>query len=199
MFSSLVLASTNAGKIKELSAMLNPLGIEVLSQASYVPTPAVENGQTFIENAILKARWAAKFSKLPALGDDSGLVVDALGGAPGLYSSRYAGENATDAQNNQKLLHALSEFPDTQRYAYFYCALALLRHEDDPAPYIATAAWHGHILHAPIGENGFGYDPLFWVSAFQKSSAQLSATEKNAVSHRAKAILQLKAMLCSEL
>ena len=191
----LVLASSNPGKIAELQSLLNPLQITVRSQKEFVAEGAVENGLSFVENAILKARWASKHSGLPALADDSGLVVDALAGEPGLYSARYAGDNATDAQNNTKLLSVLQTVPDAARTARFYCAIALLQHELDPTPLIVTASWEGHILQEPRGTHGFGYDPLFWVEDYQKSAAELPEKVKNKLSHRGQAIKKLLDLL----
>ncbi len=192
-FRRLVLASGNAGKLAELQAMLGN-DVEVLSQSLFVTREAEETGGTFIENAILKARHAARASGLPALADDSGLAVDALGGAPGIYSARYAG-GAGDAANNAKLLEALGDLPAEQRGARFICALALLTHADDPTPIICEGVWHGRILNAPQGANGFGYDPLFWVPETECSSAELDAREKNRLSHRGRAMAQLRQRL----
>ncbi|WP_185268028.1 RdgB/HAM1 family non-canonical purine NTP pyrophosphatase [Halopseudomonas xiamenensis] len=192
-FSQLVLASNNPGKLKELQAMLGEY-IEVLPQSRFIDQEAEETGLSFIENAILKARHAARASGLPALADDSGLAVDALGGAPGIYSARYA-DGQGDAANNAKLLEALREVPDDQRGARFICALALVRHADDPVPIICEGAWEGRILHAARGEHGFGYDPLFLVPELGLSSAELPAPQKNRLSHRARAMELLRARL----
>lgn len=192
-FSELVLASNNKGKLAELQAMLGD-SITVRPQSDFTDIEAEETGLTFVENALIKARHAARVSGLPALADDSGLAVDALGGAPGIYSARYAGGGG-DAANNAKLLEALKDVPDTERGAQFICALALLRHADDPIPVICEGAWQGRILHAPSGEHGFGYDPLFWVPERDCSSAELSPQEKNQLSHRARAMALLKARL----
>ncbi|TWC37765.1 XTP/dITP diphosphohydrolase [Pseudomonas sp. SJZ079] len=191
--SQLVLASHNAGKLKELQAMLGD-AVRVRSVAEFSSVEPEETGLSFVENAILKARHAARVSGLPALADDSGLAVDFLGGAPGIYSARYA-DGAGDAANNAKLLEVLKEVPDEQRGAQFVCALALLQHADDPLPIICEGLWHGRILHAARGEQGFGYDPLFWVEERQCSSAELAPTEKNQLSHRARAMAQLKQRL----
>lgn len=192
-FSQLVLASNNPGKLKELQAMLGEY-IEVLPQSRFISEEAEETGLSFIENAILKARHAARASGLPALADDSGLAVDALGGAPGIYSARYA-DGQGDAANNAKLLEALREVPGEQRGARFICALALVRHADDPVPIICEGAWEGRILHAARGEHGFGYDPLFLVPELGLSSAELPAPQKNRLSHRARAMELLRARL----
>ena len=192
-FSELVLASNNKGKLAELQAMLGD-SITVRPQSDFTDIEAEETGLTFVENALIKARHAARVSGLPALADDSGLAVDALGGAPGIYSARYAGGGG-DAANNAKLLEALKDVPDTERGAQFICALALLRHAEDPIPLICEGAWEGRILHAPSGEHGFGYDPLFWVPERDCSSAELSPQEKNQLSHRARAMALLKTRL----
>lgn len=192
-FGELVLASNNKGKLAELQAMLGD-SIKVRPQSDFTDIEAEETGLTFVENALIKARHAASVSGLPALADDSGLAVDALGGAPGIYSARYAG-GAGDAANNAKLLDALKDVPDAERGAQFICALALLRHAEDPVPLICEGAWEGRILHAASGEHGFGYDPLFWVPERDCSSAELSPQEKNQLSHRARAMAQLRAKL----
>ena len=192
-FSELVLASNNKGKLAELQAMLGD-SITVRPQSDFTDIEAEETGLTFVENALIKARHAARISGLPALADDSGLAVDALGGAPGIYSARYAGGGG-DAANNAKLLEALKDVLDAKRGAQFICALALLRHAEDPIPVICEGAWQGRILHAPSGEHGFGYDPLFWVPERDCSSAELSPQEKNQLSHRARAMALLKTRL----
>ncbi len=189
----LVLASHNAGKLKELQAMLGDAA-RVRSIGEFSDLEPEETGLSFIENAILKARHAARISGLPALADDSGLAVDFLGGAPGIYSARYA-DGRGDAANNAKLLEVLQGVPDVQRSAQFVCCLALVRHAEDPLPIICEGLWYGHILHAARGEQGFGYDPLFWVEERQCSSAELSPAEKNQLSHRARAMALLKQRL----
>lgn len=187
---TLVLASHNQGKLKELQAMLGErLLIRPVSEFSFEEPE--ETGLSFVENAILKARHAARVSGLPALADDSGLAVDQLGGAPGIYSARYSGLK-DDAANNLKLLEALAGVPDQQRGAQFVCALALVRHATDPLPIICEGIWRGRILHAPQGSNGFGYDPLFLVPEQGCSSAELEASLKNRISHRAQAMQQLR-------
>lgn len=191
--SKLVLASHNQGKLKELQAMLGQ-HFEVLSVADFSDQQPEETGLSFIENAILKARHAAQVSGLPALADDSGLAVDALGGAPGINSARYSGKG-DDAANNAKLLEAMHNIIDTKRGAQFVCALALVQHATDPLPLICQGLWHGSILHAPRGEHGFGYDPLFWVAEHSCSSAELDPQLKNRISHRALAMAQLKQQL----
>ncbi|MBA1273688.1 RdgB/HAM1 family non-canonical purine NTP pyrophosphatase [Stutzerimonas azotifigens] len=192
-FNELVLASHNAGKLKELQAMLGD-AVRVRSVGEFSDIEPEETGLSFVENAILKARNAARLSGLPALADDSGLAVDALGGAPGIYSARYA-DGQGDAANNAKLLDALREVPVAERGAQFVCALALVRHADDPLPIICEGLWPGSILHAARGDQGFGYDPLFWVPERGCSSAELPAAEKNRISHRARAMAILKQRL----
>jgi XTP/dITP diphosphohydrolase len=185
---SLVLASGNPGKLRELSAMLEPLGWDVRAQSDWNLDEAVEDGLSFVENALIKARHAARLTGLPALADDSGLVVDALNGAPGIYSARFAGADASDQDNNRKLLDSLEGIPDAERTAHFYCAMALVRNADDPAPLISVGKWDGVIMAAPAGQGGFGYDPLFHVPAEGCSSAQLPPEIKNRLSHRGQAI-----------
>lgn len=192
-FDELVLASHNAGKLKELQAMLGD-AVRVRSIGEFSDVEPEETGLSFIENAILKARNAARVSGLPALADDSGLAVDYLGGAPGIYSARYA-DGQGDAANNAKLLEALRDVPDAERGAQFVCALALVRHADDPLPIICEGLWHGRILQAPRGEHGFGYDPLFWVPEQNCASAEMLPADKNRLSHRARAMAQLRARL----
>jgi XTP/dITP diphosphohydrolase len=194
----LVLASGNAGKLLELSSMLATLGWAVRSQGDWKISEAVEDGFSFIENALIKARHAARCTGLPALGDDSGLLVEALNGKPGIYSSRYAGVNADDKVNNQKLLTALCGVPAPERVAHFYCAAAFVRHAEDPAPLISTAKWVGSILEQARGEGGFGYDPLFWVPGSECSSAELPPDLKNSLSHRGQAMSALVAQLKDE-
>lgn len=193
----LILASGNRGKLAELRAMLEPLGVEVESQAALGILPAAEDRATFVENALDKARHAARQSGLAALADDSGLVVPMLGGAPGIRSARYAGDDADDAANNAKLVQALG---DTERpAAHFYCAVVLLRHPDDPAPLVATARWHGKILREPRGGAGFGYDPHFYVPECGCTAAELDAADKNRRSHRGQAMAALIESLRAEL
>jgi XTP/dITP diphosphohydrolase len=188
----LVLATGNAGKLKELQALLAGLPYEVISQKALGVTDAEETGLSFVENALIKARHAAAVTRLPALADDSGLCVDCLGGAPGIYSARYAGPGATDAANNEKLLEALQPFRGAAPLvARFVCVLVLVRHAEDPLPLICQAEWEGELLATPRGDNGFGYDPLFFVTAEGMSSAELPRERKNAISHRAQALRQL--------
>jgi XTP/dITP diphosphohydrolase len=192
-FQQLVLASGNAGKLKELQAMLGD-SVSVLPQSEFVAEQAVEDGLSFVENAIIKARYACKASGLPSLADDSGIAVDALSGAPGIYSARYAGVGG-DAANNAKLLQALEGLSTEQRGARFISVLVLMLHADDPTPIICEGVWYGSILNESRGDHGFGYDPLFWVPEANCSSAELSPAEKNRLSHRAKAMAQLRARL----
>ncbi|MEN9425752.1 MAG: dITP/XTP pyrophosphatase [Pseudomonadota bacterium] len=192
----LVLASGNAGKLKELSSLLAPLGIEVLPQSAFNVSEAEEPHPSFVENAIAKARHAARATGLPALADDSGLCVDVLGGAPGVLSARFAGEPKSDARNNALLLERLAGEPN--RHARFYCALALVRHADDPQPIIACGEWHGEILEAARGQGGFGYDPLFLVPDLDQTAAEIDHSLKNVLSHRGKAMRQLLDRLRAE-
>lgn len=188
-----VLASANAGKLAELSSLLVPAGIELRPMTAFGVASPEENGATFIENALIKARHASSATGLPAIADDSGLVVPALGGAPGLLSSRYSGENATAEDNNRKLVAALDGVEN--RHAHFYCALVFLDRADDPTPVIATAAWHGLIVDSPSGAHGFGYDPHFFVPDFGATAAELKPQIKNAHSHRGLAARRLAAAL----
>ena len=188
--SSLVLASGNAGKIKELQALLSQFSL--LPQTHFSVPEIAETGGSFVENAILKARNAAHYSQLPAIADDSGLVVHALNDAPGIYSARYAGANASDTQNITKLLADLDGVSMPERHAYFFCVLVFMRHENDPCPLIAQGRWDGTILERPEGEFGFGYDPVFGVMSHHCSAAQLSFEMKNSLSHRGKALALLK-------
>ena len=194
----LVLASHNAGKLAELRALLAASGIEVVPQSQFGIGEIDETGPSFVENALLKARHASRISRLPALADDSGLCVDALGGAPGLHSARYAGADGDPQANILTLLDALAEIPDAHRGAHFHCTLALLRHPEDPAPLLCEGRWRGRILHAPQGEDGFGYDPVFFDEASGQSAAELTREEKAAVSHRGQALRQLMAALARE-
>lgn len=187
----LVLASGNAGKLKELDTLLGDLDIELVAQSDLGVDDIDETGQTFVENALLKARHAARITGLPALADDSGLCVDALGGAPGLYSARYADRHGDHAANNAKLLHALDGEPASRRGAFFICVLAMLRAADDPAPLIAEGRWHGRVLDAPRGDHGFGYDPLFLPDGQMLGAAELDAEIKNRLSHRGQALAKL--------
>lgn len=194
-----VLASNNAGKVKELQDMLDELDIDVLPQKAFDIPEIEETGLTFVENAILKARNAAQYSGLAAIADDSGLEVDALLGAPGIYSARYSGEGATDEFNNNKLLGALSNTPEQQRTARFQCVIAFLRHAQDPTPLICQGSWEGRVAFSPKGDNGFGYDPLFYIPELDCHSAELEKQEKNRLSHRGKAVAELKKQLAATL
>ncbi|VEB95473.1 dITP/XTP pyrophosphatase [Cedecea lapagei] len=190
-----VLATGNAGKVRELADLLADFGLDVVAQTALNVESVEETGLTFIENAIIKARHAAKVTGLPALADDSGLAVDALGGAPGIYSARYAGEDASDQQNLEKLLQALKEVPDDKRQAQFHCVLVYMRHAEDPTPLVFHGSWPGVITHEPAGQGGFGYDPIFYVPSEGKTAAELTRDEKSAISHRGQALkLLLEAM-----
>jgi XTP/dITP diphosphohydrolase len=189
---TIVLASSNAGKVREFTEILAEYQCNVVPQSQYRVSDAEETGLSFIENAILKARHASRQTGLSAIADDSGLEVDALKGAPGIYSARYAGHGASDAANLQKLLNALKDVPESQRTARFQCAIALLRHADDPMPLVCCGTWEGSVLFEPRGEHGFGYDPVFYVSTHQCSSAELLPAIKNQLSHRAQALRALQ-------
>ncbi len=191
----LVLASGNAGKLAEFRQLFAAINIDVVNQAHLGVTDVAETGSTFVENALLKARHAATMTGLPALGDDSGLCVDALGGAPGLYSARYAGEHGDAQANIDKLLATLAEVPDDRRGGHFHCTLVLLRHAEDPAPLIAEGRWPGLILRTPRGDGGFGYDPVFLDPESGQSAAELDPAAKNRVSHRGRAIAALRRLL----
>ncbi|MFC0337439.1 XTP/dITP diphosphohydrolase [Kushneria avicenniae] len=193
---SLVVASNNAGKLREFRELLEPLAWEVTSQAEHGISAVEETGLTFVENALLKARAACLGSGLPALADDSGLAVTALGGAPGIYSARYSGAQgddriSNDRANNDKLLKALADVPEGQRGAHYHCVLVYMRHAEDPVPIIVQGSWPGEILSLPRGEGGFGYDPLFWVPEQGLSVAELSSELKNRISHRGRALAAL--------
>lgn len=182
---TVVLASGNAGKLRELGILLAPLGVSLRAQADFDVPEVEENGESFVENALIKARAAARYSGYPAIADDSGLEVDVLNGAPGIHSARYSGNG--DEANNARLLAELRDTPQPMRSARFQCALVYMRHDRDPTPLICQGTWDGFILFEPAGENGFGYDPLFYVPDYNCSSAQLSPQIKNRISHRAKA------------
>lgn len=190
MFERLVLASNNQKKLRELTACMAPLGITLLTQSEFGVLDADETGLCFVENAILKARHAALATGLPALADDSGLEVDALNGAPGIYSARYA-DGQGDAANNDKLLAALKQVPDAERTARFHCVIAIMRYATDPMPLIFSGTWEGHIRTALSGSTGFGYDPLFQPLGMTVTSAEMPAEQKNHLSHRAHAIAGL--------
>lgn len=186
MTRTIVLASNNSGKLKEFHALLAPLGYNLHAQKEFHVTEAEEPHCTFIENALVKARHAAAATGLPALADDSGICVNALGGAPGVLSARYAGEPKSDAANNRKLITDLAAHSD--KSAYYYCVLVFLRHANDPQPVIADGRWEGEIIAEPRGQEGFGYDPHFWLPALQKTVAELDAELKNCLSHRGQAL-----------
>jgi XTP/dITP diphosphohydrolase len=187
----LILASGNTGKLREFHQLLAPLGFDVRPQADFDVPEVEETGLTFVENALLKAREASRVSDLPALADDSGLEVDALNGAPGIYSARFAGEPKSDERNNARLLERLAEVPEGQRTGRYWCVLVYLRHAEDPVPLIVQRSWEGEILAHPRGEGGFGYDPLFWLPEQGMSVAELSSAEKNRLSHRGRALQAL--------
>ena len=191
----IVLASGNVGKVREFNQLLHGSDLEVLPQSGFAVEEIEETGLTFIENAVLKARNAAAHTGLPAIADDSGLEVDALDGAPGIYSARYAGVGASDQQNLEKLVRDMAGVPDALRSARFQCLMVYLRHAKDPTPKIVQGTWEGRILHAPQGNNGFGYDPVFYVVDEDCSSAQLAPEVKNRLSHRGQALRKLVAAL----
>jgi XTP/dITP diphosphohydrolase len=192
----LVIASNNQGKIKEIQKLLDPLGYQVFSQSAFNVPEVEEPHATFIENALVKARHASAITKLPALSDDSGICVEALNGAPGVYSARFAGDPKSDERNNQKLLADLKNIAN--RKAYYYCVIVLVRYPDDPQPIIADGIWRGEILESPRGSGGFGYDPLFLDPQFNKTGAELTMEEKNRISHRGQALNALIAKLRSK-
>lgn len=187
----IVLATGNRGKVKEIQAVLADEGIVVSPQSEFDVPDAEETGLTFVENAILKARHAAELTGLPALADDSGLEVDALQGAPGIYSSRYAGSEGDSHANNAKLLEALADVPDSERTARFQCVMVFMRHARDPVPVICQGTWEGFVLREPRGSGGFGYDPLFWVPTQECAAAELPPEVKNRISHRGQALAKL--------
>ena len=193
----MVIASNNPGKLREFSALLAPLGIGAVAQSVLNISEADEPYVTFIENALTKARHASRYSGLPAMADDSGICVPALGGAPGVFSARYAGEPKSDARNNAKLVEALRAF--SQRHAYYYCALVLVRSPEDARPLVAEAVWHGEIVLEPRGSEGFGYDPYFWLSDLNCTAAQLPPEHKNRISHRGQAMSILIERLRTEI
>jgi len=191
----LVLASSNAGKLEELRHLLADTGIELIAQSELGVTDADETATTFVENALIKARHASRLTGLPALADDSGICVDALNGAPGLYSARYAGEHGNAGRNIDKLLDALKDVPDERRDAHFYCVLVLLHHADDPQPLIVEGEWRGRILRERRGNGGHGYDPVFLDPALDRSAAELDTALKNRISHRGRALAALRERL----
>ncbi|MDR0806767.1 MAG: RdgB/HAM1 family non-canonical purine NTP pyrophosphatase [Enterobacteriaceae bacterium] len=187
----LVLATGNSGKVRELANLLADFGFEVTAQTDLGVDSAEETGLTFIENAIIKARHAAQVTGLPAIADDSGIAVDILGGAPGIYSARYAGVDASDKENLEKLLETLKDVPESQRQAQFHCVLVYMRHANDPIPLVCHASWAGEVLFAPVGEGGFGYDPVFYIPELGCTSAELSREHKSKISHRGQALNML--------
>ena len=193
MMKKLVIASGNAGKLREIRGLLEPLGIVAVPQSEFAVPEAEEPYPTFIENALAKARHASRLTGLAALADDSGICVDALNGAPGVWSARYAGEPKSDLRNNEKLLQALQGVED--RHAHYYCVMVLVRHADDPQPLIAEGIWQGEILQAPRGDGGFGYDPIFLDSKTEKTGAELPMDIKNRISHRGQALAKLRHQL----
>lgn len=188
MNNNIVFASNNAGKIAELQILLEPFNAKIVSQKELNVPEIPETGLTFVENALIKARHACKMTHLPAIADDSGLHVNALNGAPGIYSARYAGEKATSENNIKKLLSELETVPPEKRQAHFYCVLVYMRHAKDPTPLICEGRWHGLILQKPTGNSGFGYDPIFWDPTINAGAAQISIAEKNQRSHRGHAL-----------
>ncbi len=191
----IVLASGNSGKIIEIRALLERYPISLIPQHELGVVDVAETGTTFVENAIIKARHAATITDLPAIADDSGLAVDALNGAPGVYSARYAGDNADDADRIEKVLHEMRVVPLNSRSACFHCVIVWMRSAIDPAPIIAHGRWHGEIMTASRGHQGFGYDPIFWIPEYRCSAAELNASVKNRISHRGKAFEQLNKLL----
>lgn len=187
-FSNIVLASNNKGKLREFNDLFASEGIDVIPQSEFNIEDAIEDGLSFVENAIIKARHACKATQLPSIADDSGLEIDALNGEPGIYSARYAGAHGNDKQNNQLVLSKLEGISQEKRSARFQCVLAFMRHENDPTPLVCQAGWEGYILTEERGENGFGYDSLFWLPEHQCSSAELPKEKKNQISHRGKAL-----------
>lgn len=192
-----VLATSNRGKLEEFAGLFADLGLDFVAQGDLGVDDAEETGLTFVENALVKARHAARATGLPAVADDSGICVDALGGAPGLYSARYAGRHRDDAANNAKLLDALRDVPDEARGAHFHCTIVLLRHAEDPAPLVAEGLWRGRILRAPQGTHGFGYQPLFFDPVLNVASAELDTPVRNRVSHRGLAMARLRELLAA--
>ena len=191
----IVLATNNAGKLRELQAMLQPIGFSVLPKAEFTSEEVLEDGDSFVANALLKARHAAQVSGLAAIADDSGIEVDALAGAPGIHSARYAGAQAGDIANLNKLLEAMQHVPDAQRSARYQCALVYVRNAQDSAPVICEASWEGSITRAPAGTGGFGYDPIFWLPEQGCTAAEVSAELKNRLSHRGQALKKLLELL----
>ena len=195
----ILLATNNQGKLNELKTLLSATQLEFRAQNEYQVPEAQETGSTFIENALIKARNACKYSGLPSIADDSGLEVDCLDGAPGVRSSRFAGENATDSDNLNKLLKAVQKFPAEKRTARFHCVMTYLRWEKDPAPLISSCTWEGRITKTPRGQHGFGYDPIFFLTSHNKTSAELDIEEKNLLSHRGQALRNLTKQISNQI
>jgi XTP/dITP diphosphohydrolase len=191
----ILLATGNPGKVRELSNMLADYGVEVIAQSQFNVPEVPETGTTFVENAIIKARHAAELTGLPAIADDSGIEVEALNGAPGIYSARYAGTDASDEDNLNKLIEAAKALPENKRQARYRCVLVYMRHAKDPSPIICDASWYGSLVTTPAGENGFGYDPIFYVQEDNCTSAELSIERKDQLSHRGKALRELVTQL----
>ncbi len=191
----LVLATSNRGKVTEMQPLLSDIGYTIITQSELGVSDAIEDGHTFVENALIKARHASAATGLPAIADDSGLIIDALNGAPGLISAHYAGVHGDAKGNIKKVLAELDGTPQEKRSASFYSLIVMLKHAEDPQPLIAEGIWEGEILAAPCGENGFGYDPIFYVPKYQCSAAQLPADIKNVISHRGQALLKLRELL----
>ncbi len=194
-----VLASNNQGKVREINSLLHDLYIDVVPQAQFDVEDAIEDGLTFVENALIKARHAAVRTSLPAIADDSGIEVDALDGEPGIYSARYAGESATDQDNLEKLIENISDLPEADRKARFVCVMVYMRYPKDPVPLISQGIWEGHLITEPRGSHGFGYDPIFFVPEHQCTSAELPPEIKNAMSHRGQALRKLVASISADL
>jgi len=194
----MVLATNNPGKVREMAGLFQHIGVSLVPQSDFHVPAAAENATTFVENALIKARQAARFSDMPVIADDSGLEVDALDHAPGVRSSRFAGEQATDRDNVEKLLREMEGVPVSRRSGRFYCALVYLRSANDSTPIICTGTWRGYILQSPRGTGGFGYDPVFWVPSHGCSAAELDADEKQRISHRGQAVFQLISVLAQQ-
>lgn len=196
---TVILASGNPGKLREFAALLADLDVNVVPQSEYNVSAADETGLTFVENALIKARHAARASGLPALADDSGIAVDALNGAPGIYSARYAGANASDLDNLNKLIKAVRQLPAHARGARYHCVIVFLQHAGDPMPVIASGTWEGRLIDEPCGDGGFGYDPVFYLDSHQCTAAELDPADKNRLSHRGQALRGLLNQLTVEL
>lgn len=196
MTKTVVLASNNPGKIREINALFSETDIEVISQSEFDVPEAEETGLTFVENALIKARNATQYCPYPVIADDSGIALPALQGSPGIYSARYAGVGASDQENMDKLIQAISELPEDKRQAEFVCVMVYLRYETDPVPIIVEGIWEGTAITEPQGKNGFGYDPMFYLPELNCTSAQLESEKKNRISHRGQALSKLIDMIC---